>query len=637
MPTLYYKDAQKMAQKELRICISHGKYPYLPVLSDFIDKDLLNYGNTIGIIQIPLEFIVGTYSHGRSQVFARNFMPLMEEDTEFSTKWKALCQSHLEEGIRDPIKVYEYMNRYFVQEGNKRVSVLKYFGADSIDAQVIRILPPKNTTLEVQLYYEFLDFYQCSKVNFIEFSKLGSYTQLQQYLGKSSDEIWSEDDRKNFSSAYYLFRQVYEEHGGKKLASTVGDALLVYLRVFGYHSLNDKVEIKKKISQLWEEIVLQQDQFPIDVKLFSQSKKPGILTKLLSVGEKKVMKVAFIHDKDPSTSSWTKGHEQGREYVQKVFGNRIETVAYFNAMDSDPQAIIKKAIAQKNNIIFTTSPRLLPAALKSAVEHPEVTILNCSLNQSHRYICTYYARMYEAKFVIGAIAGAMAGNEDVGYLCDYPIYGQIAGVNAFALGVQMVNPRAKVYLEWTAVESAVKAIEKFRKRGIRLISSQDLTKQGEERRSSFGLSLITDFGQVNLAVPLWQWGVYYESMIRNIQNKSFKTEYVESHKALNYYWGMSNGVIELSYTKMVPASIQKLANLLQDSIRADLCYPFKGEIYTQEGKEIVGNLTPEQIINMDWLVENVEGSIPVYDELTEMGKSTVDMVGVDSVIKDRKE
>lgn len=637
MPTLYYKDAQKRAQKEFRTCVSRGEYPYLPVLNDFIPNELLNSGNEIGTVQIPIEFIVGTCSSGRSQAFARNFMPLMDDHTEFATKWKVLCQSHLEEGIRDPIKVYEYMNRYYVQEGNKRVSILKFFGAESMDAQVIRILPKKNTSLEVTLYYEFLDFYQCSKINYIEFTKLGSYAQLQQFLGKAPDEIWSEDDRKNFSSAYYYFRQAYESHGGKKLASTIGDAMLVYLNVFGYHSLNDKAETKKKIAQVWEEIVLQQEKFPIDIKLLSQQRKTGLLTKLLSVGEKKEMKVAFIHDKDPMTSSWTKGHEQGREHVQRVFGNKVCTTAYFNAMDKDPYSVIKKAILDKNSVIFTTSPRLLPASLKLAVEYPEVTVLNCSLNKSHRYIRTYYARMYEAKFVIGAIAGAMAGNEHVGYLCDYPIFGQIAGINAFALGVQMVNPRTKVYLEWTAVESAEKAIEKFRKRGIRIISSQDLTKQDEESRSSFGLSLITEFGQVNLAVPVWQWGTYYESMIRNIQNKSFKIDYEESSKALNYYWGMSDGVIELQCTKMVPSSIQKLAELLQGSIRADLFYPFRGQIYTQDGREINEDLTPEQIINMDWLVENIEGSIPVYDELTEIGKSTVDMVGVDPAIKDRKE
>ena len=141
---------------------------------------------------------------------------------------------------------------------------------------------------------------------------------------------------------------------------------------------------------------------------------------------------------------------------------------------------------------------------------------------------------------------------------------------------------------------------------------------------------------VNLAVPVWQWGVYYEAMLRRIQNRSFQAEYEESGKALNYYWGMSAGVVELKCSELVPPSIQKLSELLQSSIRADLCYPFRGTLYTQGGVLLDGVLDPGQIIGMDFLVENVVGSIPAYDELNEIGKATVDMIGVDPATRDKK-
>ena len=54
----------------------------------------------------------------------------MPEDTEFAAKWAGLCAAHLsDEGIRDPIKCYEYLGNFYVQEGNKRVSVLKSYEA----------------------------------------------------------------------------------------------------------------------------------------------------------------------------------------------------------------------------------------------------------------------------------------------------------------------------------------------------------------------------------------------------------------------------------------------------------------------------------------------------------------------------
>ena len=638
MPEYYYKDALKQGQKEYRACVGAGLYPYLPVLDELLPPEKLVGGTDLGLAQIPAEWIAGTRSAGRTNIFARNFLPLAPEQSEFAGKWQHLCQAHLSEGIRDPIKVYEYMNRYYVEEGNKRVSVLRFFDAPTVYAHVIRILPERNGSVEAELYYELIDFYRYSKVNFIEFTKPGSCAKLQQALGKAPKESWSEDELKVFSSAWHYFRQAYDAVGGKKLHSTVGDAMLACIQVYGWQSLRSKGagQMKKLVTNMWEEIALQQERSPIAVKLDPEAEKPESIIKKVLPKAEKVMQVAFVHDKDPILSGWTNGHEQGRAHIERVFAGEIRTMAYYGALDGDPLAVLEKAIADGNTVIFATSPRLLPACLRAAVEHPKITILTCSLNQSHRYIRTYYARMYEAKFIAGVIAGTMAGGDNVGYICDYPIYGQVAGINAFALGVQTVNPRSKVYLEWSSVGGVEAAAERLSKLGIRLISSQDLTRLRAEGRTPFGLSIVTESGQVNLASPVWQWGTYYEAILRRIRDKSFRAEYAESHKALNYYWGMSAGVVEMHYSDKLPDSTRKLANLLEMSIRAGLCEPFHGPLYDQRGRQIVGNddsLSPEQVIDMSWLNENVVGAIPAYDDLTETGKATVDMVGVGPSIK----
>ena len=641
MPTLYYKDAQKLAQKEFRACTAKGEYPYLPALDQFLPVERFNRGVSLGTVQIPMEFIAGTRTGGRTQAFARNFMPLLEEGSEFSEKWKRLCQSHLEEGIRDPIKAYEYLNRYYVEEGNKRVSVLKFFEADTIQADVIRILPERNGSEEAAWYFEYVDFYAWSKVNFLEFSKPGSYVRLQRALGKAPGEAWTEEDRRGLSTAYYYFRQAYESLGGKRLTSTVGDAMLAYIDVYGYRDLHGKsaAEIKKSAARVWEEITLQQEKPSIDVKLMPEHEKAaGLLSKVIPKPEPKTVRVAFIHDKTPELSGWTYGHELGRRHLEQVFHGELETNAYFNALRDDPLQVIEQAIADGSTVIFTTSPQLLPASLRAAVEHPETAILNCSLNKSHRYIRTYHARMYEAKFIIGAIAGALAGSNHVGYICDYPIFGQVAWIHAFALGVQMTHPIAKVCLEWSSVGGVTAATKRLTDQGIRLISSQDQAKLEEEGHSNFGLSLVNETGQVNLARPVWQWGVYYEALIRRIRDKSFQAEYAESSKALNYYWGMSAGVVELYCSDKLPDSTRRLADWLQRGIRIDLFHPFQGPLYAQDGKKVLGegeSLSAEQIIGMDWLNENIMGAIPVYEELTETGKATVDMVGIEPSTKDK--
>ena len=122
------------------------------------------------------------------------------------------------------------------------------------------------------------------------------------------------------------------------------------------------------------------------------------------------------------------------------------------------------------------------------------------------------------------------------------------------------------------------------------------------------------------------------AVLRRIRSSAFQSEYEGSSKALNYYWGMSAGVVELRCTSQVPAGVQKLAALLQQSICGGCCDPFRGPLCAQGGRRISGpgqSLGLEQIINMDWLAENVVGGIPAYDELSETGKATVGVVGID--------
>ncbi|MGN0335349.1 MAG: BMP family ABC transporter substrate-binding protein [Lachnospiraceae bacterium] len=634
MSEQYYKEALRAGQREKRRCIAHGEDPNLKVLDQMIPQELLLSGNNIGIVQVPAEFIVGTKTEGRTGAFARNFMPLFPEQTEFSEKWKRLCDAHLEEGIRDPVKLYEYMNRFYVEEGNKRVSVLKFFEAVTIPAEVIRILPPKDdTSKEVKVYYEFIDFYRYSKINYLEFSDTGKYAMLQKLLGKAPNELWTEEERNRFQSAHYYFKRAYESLGGDRLKSTVGDAMLVYIRVYGYQKLcsQNQAEIKLNMLRAWEEITLLQEEQSIDLKVDpEEEKKMTFLHRMLGNEAVDAQKVAFIYDKNPVTSGWVYGHELGRLHVQKVFDGKIVTSSYDDAMERGAEEVIEKAIADGNKVIFTTTAKLLEASLKAAIAHPEVRILNCSLNKPHRYIRTYYARMYEVKFIIGAIAGAMADNDKIGYICDYPIVGQIAGINAFALGVQMVNPRAKIYLEWSSVSGLEPAMLKLREREISIISSQDLAKLKGMERTGFGLFKCDETGQTNLAMPIWHWGVYYETLLRSMMEHTFQWEYETSNRALNYYWGMSAGVVELICSNHLPKSVCKLTELLKDAICNGLYSPFHGPIYAQDGRKIEGTdqvLSLKEIINMDWLAENIEGSIPVYEELNEEGKATVESAG----------
>ena len=138
-----YDRAKKEGDRAYRRAVMSGQYPYLPALDSMVQNIDKLPVRELGIKEIPLDMIAGTKTVGRQNAFACNFMPLVDRASEFAMKWASLYDSASKEGIRDPIKVYEYMNKFYVEEGNKRVSVSKLIGYVSIPAHVIRILPPK--------------------------------------------------------------------------------------------------------------------------------------------------------------------------------------------------------------------------------------------------------------------------------------------------------------------------------------------------------------------------------------------------------------------------------------------------------------------------------------------------------------
>ena len=150
---LDYEKAKKLGEREYRRRLVKGQYPYLPSLDEMVSEIGRMPEISLGTAEIPMDMIVGTRTSGRKNAFAANFMPLMGIETEFAAKWSRLYDSQVEEGIRDPIKVYEFMNRFYVEEGNKRVSVMKFVGAVTIPANVIRIRPPRTDSEQSRLYY----------------------------------------------------------------------------------------------------------------------------------------------------------------------------------------------------------------------------------------------------------------------------------------------------------------------------------------------------------------------------------------------------------------------------------------------------------------------------------------------------
>ena len=631
MGTDDYMKAFKAGKKDYQARMLRGEKPTLQVLDDIMPEKGAYHEVPLGLVQIPVERIVGTKTVGRSSSFAGNFMPILLDESEFAAKWVSLSTSHLEEGIREPIKAYEYMNKFYVEEGNKRVSVLKYFGAVSIPGNVIRIVPKRTEEKENRIYYEFMEFYKAAPINYIWFSQEGSFAKLQKAVGKAPGEIWTEDDLLKFSAVYTRFGAEYEAEGGAKLKITKGDAFLVFITLHGYDAVDEMTtnELKCLMEKSWEEIELLNEDEDIELKMKPSHEKKPLLSMLLPLSSPR-LKAAFIYEKTPGTSAWTYAHELGRLYLEQTFPDEVSTVCYENGTEENVGSLIQKAIAEGCNLIFTTTPPFAKASVKAAIDNPEGRILNCSLNTSHRYIRTYYSRMHEAKFLMGAIAGAMAENSVMTYIADYPIFGEIANINAFALGAKMINPRSKVYLEWST-RKELDIDKKIRETGSSCISGKDMMIP-EEASRFFGIYHLDGEHPRNLAMPLYHWGKFYEQLIRTIVDGTWKyDDNASATKAINYWWGMSAGVIDVVCSRHLPIGTRRLVELLKATISSEKFNPFSGVLYSQTGviqEDPDRSLTPEEIMTMDWLAENVIGSIPKKEELKEQAEPVIKQQGI---------
>ena len=640
-----YIKAKRIGEKEYHRAVAAGKYPYLPALDDFLESRLQQNQIPIGITEIPLFMIAGTKTAGRQNAFSNGFMPLLSDKSEFAAKWSHLYESQIEEGIRDPILVYEYMNRFYVQEGNKRVSVSKIVGAYSISADVIRILPEKNGTLESDIYYEFIDFYQSTKINEILFSARGRYAELAKIIGQELGAVWPEEVREAIRSAYLLFAEIFDAKHGDRLGITAGDAFLLYLRIFTLDSLLDETRerISKRLDKIWTEFLTQTNKSSIE--LWEAPDEPDVdnpkagvrkvFPMISAYTEKKPLKAAFLYEKNPQISSWAYGHELGRTEVEERFEGIVRTYKYENiSTEQEVEAAIEDAEQKGCEVVFTTSAAMMPAALRIAIEKPNMKILNCSIHLSHNKVRTYYSRMYEAKFLMGVLAATMADSDRIGYVADYPLYGTIANINAFAIGAALVRPGIKIMLKWSS-QKDVDWKQEFTWEGISIISGPDFIKPGSEERE-YGLYYNKDGEYLRLAAPIWQWGKYYELILRTVLKGTYSAQLPRADQAINYWYGMAAGVVDVILSQKLSYYSDKLVSVLRREIINGDLLPFEGELRDQEGNRhsaVDTILSSDDIIRMDWLNDNIIGEIPPSWKLSESIRKTIEISGVKEAVE----
>lgn len=634
-----YKDALSKGLRAYQRSKSSGTSGHLTSLDGLLSHFPTVSHSALGIYEIPLSKIVGTYYHSRRKAFSKDFLPLESDGTEFASKWMNLYRAHITEGIRDPIVVYEYMNYYYVVEGNKRVSVLKYVDAHGIHAKVTRILPafdPENE--DIVNYYSFVDFHRHTGLYQLWLTRPRRWERLKAYLDAyqpTSDSTrvaalsLTERAQHFYKELYLPFRAIFHEQGGQRLPMTTAEALLLYIKLYGTSEALDPERLRGLMPSLLRELGNYGDTENLEIQTQPDVMEKGTLLGAVSAlitGKK--LRLGFVYARDIETSGWTYAHELGRRHLEAQFEGRIET----QVLDQVPEdATAYEAIkafctddqgAPVFDAVFTTSEIYRHATLKCALELGSIHFFNCSGGRPYVHMTNYYGRTYEARFIEGVIAGLSTQSGIVGYTATAPSPEVTAAANAFALGLRSVKPQGKLLVmftgEWNNPDKTTHMAAAFAQYGADVVSNKTLSVPREVTKDYGVYSMLcTIDGQgvptAYLAAPIWRWDSFYTRIVGGLLNGAYNRllgSQGDNEKPHHFWWGMDAGVLDIYVDESrLGAEGIKLVKWLRAGLLSGALQPFEGPVQAQDGSQLVGAdevLTTEALMAMDQWVMGIE-------------------------------
>ncbi len=329
------------------------------------------------------------------------------------------------------------------------------------------------------------------------------------------------------------------------------------------------------------------------------------------------VKVGFIYVGPIGDGGYTYAHDQGRLYLLDKMPNvettYIESVPE-NAADAERE--LTNLAETGHKVIFATSFGYMDSVIKVAEKYPDVTFLHCSGYKTAANAGTYFGKIEQPRYLSGIAAGKMTKTNVLGYVAAFPIPEVVRGINAFTLGVQSVNPAAKVKVVWTntwydpvAEKDAALGLLAA---GCDVIAQHQDTPgpmQAAEEKGAYGVGYNSDMSKFApkavLTTPVWNWGPYYAEQVKAIIDGSWK--------ATNYWGGMKQGVVALApLTSLAPEGAQAKIDELAPKIKDGSFNVFQGPILAQDGSEKIaaGSAVDDAgQLSMDWFVKGVEGTI----------------------------
>ena len=275
----------------------------------------------------------------------------------------------------------------------------------------------------------------------------------------------------------------------------------------------------------------------------------------------------YINSKN-DTAGYTFAHHNGIVTAMNELG--LDTATQLVIVDEVPEdkeqvlAAIDTLVGEGANIIFGISFGYIDAMEEAAAEYPDVIFSHGTGYKSNETnFNNYFGRAYQARYLAGIAAGLKSleiGNNNVGYVAAHTTdYAETAsGINGFAMGVQAVNPDAKIYVKnlgaWAdEVNEKAYAEELISSFGCGVISQHCDSAQPQIAAQNAGVfgcgynsDMTPDAPKAHLTAAIWNWNVYYGTAIKAAMNCGEASKFVETMGTPAYYGGLAENFVDVS-------------------------------------------------------------------------------------------
>lgn len=234
-----YQQAYALATASLTKAKKKGT-PLCPVaLNTLMEENMISYRRDLGVIDIPTTLIVGVAeATEKSALYTKDFFPVSDPNSEFADQWRDIYLQYSSGNcLLGHILCYEYLGKFYVVDGMKRVSVVKFSKTPTIKSQVVRIMPIRTDAKAIRRYYDFLYQFRLTKMYQLQFTQDSYFEKLQTALENDPTHKWTDGDRLRFLAVWPKIEEAFHKSYEDSLHITAADALVVLLEKYTFDQI----------------------------------------------------------------------------------------------------------------------------------------------------------------------------------------------------------------------------------------------------------------------------------------------------------------------------------------------------------------------------------------------------------------